>query len=136
MMEKLYEAVVTSKGGRNGKIKTNDGILDFPVAVPKEMGGAGGATNPEQLFGAAYASCFENALIHFAKLHNIKLDDTSVTAHVSVLADETGAFNLEVKLEVTLVGCDNPQKLVKIADLACPYSKAVRGNIPVEIVVK
>ncbi len=135
-MEKLYEAVVTSKGGRNGKIKTNDGILDFPVAVPKEMGGAGGATNPEQLFGAAYASCFENALIHFAKLHNIKLDDTSVTAHVSVLADETGAFNLEVKLEVTLVGCDNPQKLVKIADLACPYSKAVRGNIPVEIVVK
>jgi Ohr subfamily peroxiredoxin len=127
---------VTSKGGRNGKIKTNDGILDFPVAVPKEMGGAGGATNPEQLFGAAYASCFENALIHFAKLHNIKLDDTSVTAHVSVLADETGAFNLEVKLEVTLVGCDNPQKLVKIADLACPYSKAVRGNIPVEIVVK
>lgn len=135
-MKKLYEAIVTSKGGRNGKIKSSDGILDFPVAVPKEMGGEGGATNPEQLFGAAYASCFENALIHFAKLHNIKLDDTSVTAFVSVLADDTGAFNLEVKLEVTLVGCDNPDKLVKIAHMACPYSKAVKNNIPVEIVIK
>lgn len=135
-MKKLYEAVVTSKGGRNGKIKSSDGILDFPVAVPKEMGGEGGATNPEQLFGAAYASCFENALIHFAKLHNIKLDDTSITAFVSVLTDDTGAFNLEVKLEVTLVGCDNPDKLVKIAHMACPYSKAVKNNIPVEIVIK
>ncbi len=135
-MKKLYEAVVTSKGGRNGRIKTNDGILDMPVATPKEMGGVGGATNPEQLFGAAYASCFENALIHFAKVHNIKLDDTSVTAHVAVMADDTGAFNLEVKLEVTLTGCDNPEKLVKIANLACPYSKAVKGNIPVEIVIK
>lgn len=135
-MKKLYEAVVTSKGGRNGRIKTDDGILDFAVAVPKIMGGEGGATNPEQLFGAAYASCFENALIHFAKLHKIKLDDTSVTAFVAVLADNKGAFNLEVKLEVTLTGCDNPEKLVKIADLACPYSKAVRGNIPVKITIK
>jgi osmotically inducible protein OsmC len=135
-MKKLYEAVVTSKGGRNGWIKTDDDILDFAVAVPKEMGGKGEATNPEQLFGAAYASCFENALIHFAPIHNIKLEGTSVTAFVAVLADEKGAFNLEVKLEVTLIGCDNPEKLVKIAHAACPYSKAVRNNIPVEIIIK
>ena len=135
-MNKLYEAVVTSKGGRNGKIKSSDGILDFNVAIPKEMGGEGGATNPEQLFGAAYASCFENALIHFAKIHSIKLDDTSVTARVTVSADDAGAFHLDVKLEATLTGCDNPEKLVKIAHAACPYSKAVKGNIPVEIEIK
>lgn len=134
-MNKLYEAVVTSKGGRNGKIKSSDGLLDFPVAIPKEMGGEGGATNPEQLFGAAYASCFENALIHFAKIHGIKLEDTSVTAKVTVLADDAGAFHLEVMLEVTLVGCDSPDKLVKIAHAACPYSKAIKGNVPVEIII-
>lgn len=132
-MNKLYEAVVTSKGGRNGKVKSSDGILDLNVAVPKEMGGEGGATNPEQLFGAAFASCFEQALIHFAPIHNIKLDDTSVTASVSVSTDDSGAFNLGVKLEVTLIGCDDPERLIKIAHSACPYSKAVRGNIPVEI---
>lgn len=132
-MNKLYEAVVTSKGGRNGKVKSSDGILDLKVAVPKEMGGEGGATNPEQFFGAAFASCFEQALIHFAPIHDIKLDDTSVTANVSVSTDDSGAFNLDVKLGVTLIGCDQPEKLVKIAHSACPYSKAVRGNIPVEI---
>lgn len=132
-MNKLYEAVVNSKGGRNGKIKSDDGILDFNVAIPKEMGGEGGATNPEQLFAAAYASCFEQALIHFAPVHKIKLGETSVIAHVSILLDANEAFHLQVKLEVKLEDCDNPEKLIKIAHAACPYSKAIRGNVPVEI---
>lgn len=132
-MNKLYEAVVTSKGGRNGKIKSSDAKLDFNVAFPKEMGGIGEGTNPEQLFGAAYASCFEQALLHMADVHKIKVDETSVTANVSVLQDEAGGFNLAVKLDVKLVGCDQPDKLAKLAHAACPYSKAVKGNIPVEI---
>lgn len=132
-MNKLYEAVVTSKGGRNGHIKSSDGILDFNVAFPKEMGGTGKGTNPEQLFGAAYAACFEQALLHVAQTHNIKLDSTEVTANVSVFADEIGAFSLGVRLDIKLEGCDDPEKLVKLAHAACPYSKAVRGNIPVEI---
>lgn len=132
-MNKLYEAVVTSTGGRNGKIKSSDGILDFNVAFPTEMGGTGGATNPEQLFGAAYASCFEQALIHVADTHKIKLDATSVTANVSISTDELGGFNLGVRLDVKLVGCDQPDKLAKLAHAACPYSKAVKGNIPVDI---
>lgn len=132
-MNKLYEAVVTSKGGRNGKIKSNDGILDFNVAFPKEMGGTGGATNPEQLFGAAYASCFEQALIHVADIHKIKLEGTSVTANVSIFADDSGAFSLGVRLDLKLEGCNEPEKLAKLAHAACPYSKAVKGNIPVEI---
>lgn len=131
----LYEAVVTSKGGRNGKIKSNDGKLDVNVAFPKEMGGTGEGTNPEQLFGAAYASCFEQALLHMADVHKIKVDETSVTANVSVLQDESGGFNLAVKLDVKLVGCDSADKLAKLAHAACPYSKAVKGNIPVEVVL-
>lgn len=132
-MNKLYEAVVTSKGGRNGHIKSNDGILDFNVAFPKEMGGTGEGTNPEQLFGAAYASCFEQALLHMAEVHKIKLEETSVTANVAVFVDESGSFHLSVKLDLKLTGCDAPDKLSKLAHAACPYSKAVRGNIPVEI---
>lgn len=132
-MNKLYEAVVTSKGGRNGHIKSSDGILDFNVAFPKEMGGKGGATNPEQLFGAAYAACFEQALMHIADTHKIKLEGTEVTAKVTVFADEIGAFSLGVKLDIKLEGCDEPEKLAKLAHAACPYSKAVRGNISVEI---
>ena len=132
-MNKLYEAVVTSKGGRSGKIKSNDGILDFNVEFPKEMGGKGGATNPEQLFGAAYASCFEQALIHVADTHKIKLEGTQVTANVSVYADELGAFSLGVRLDIKLDGCDEPDKLTKLAHAACPYSKAVKGNISVEL---
>lgn len=135
VMNKLYEAVVTSKGGRNGRIKSDDGMLDFVVTFPKVMGGTGEGTNPEQLFAGAYASCFEQAVKHMADVHDIELKDTSVTARVAVFADETGAFSLGVKLEVKLEGCDAPEKLVKLADAACPYSKAVKGNIPVEIVL-
>lgn len=132
-MNKLYEAVVTSKGGRNGKIKSSDGLLDLNVAFPKEMGGTGEGTNPEQLFGAAYASCFEQALLHVAEMHKIKVGSTQVTANVSVSADDSGAFCLGVRLDVKLEGCDEPDKLAKLAHMACPYSKAVKGNIPVEI---
>jgi len=134
-MKKLYEADVTAKGGRNGHVKSSDGFLDLKLAFPKEMGGEGGATNPEQLFGAAYASCFEQALILIAESHKIKLEDTTVTAKVSVLSDDNEAFNLSVKLDVKLVDCDAPDKLIKLAHAACPYSKAVKGNIPVEIVL-
>lgn len=133
MTQKLYEAVVTSKGGRNGKIKSDDGILDFNVAFPKVMGGSGEGTNPEQLFAAAYASCFEQALLHMADIHKIKLDGTSVIAHVSVFADDTGAFSLGAKLELKLDGCDSPEKLARLAHAACPYSKAIKNNIDVEI---
>lgn len=132
-MNKLYEAVVTSKGGRNGHIKSSDGKLDFNVAFPKEMGGTGDGTNPEQLFGAAYSSCFEQALLHMADVHKIRLNGTSVVANVAVLQDETGGFNLSVRLDVKLEGCDEPEKLLKFAHVACPYSKATKGNIPVEL---
>lgn len=117
-MDKLYETIVTSKGGRNGRIKSNDGKLDLNVSFPVEMSGTGEGTNPEQLFGAAYASCFEQALLHVADIHKIKVDETSVTAKVGILQDEAGGFNLSLELD---------------AHAACPYSKAVKGNVPVEI---
>jgi len=132
-MKKLYETAVTAKGGRNGKIKSSDGILELKLAFPKQMDGEGGATNPEQLFGGAYASCFEQALILIAESHKIKLEDTEVTANVSVLSDDNESYNLGVRLDIKLVGCGEPDKLVKLAHAACPYSKAVKGNIPVEL---
>jgi len=132
-MKKLYEASVTAKGGRNGEVKSSDGLLDVKLAFPREMGGDGGATNPEQLFGAAYASCFEQAVLLIAESHKISLEDVSVTAKVAVLSDDQEAFNLGVDLEVKLVGCDAPDKLLALAHAACPYSKAVKGNIPVEV---
>jgi len=134
-MKKLYEADVVSKGGRSGSIKSSDGLLDLKVDFPKEMGGSGDGTNPEQLFAAAYASCFEQALLHMAEVHKIRLEGTSVRAKVSVSADDAGSFHLGAKLEVTLKGCDESEKLIKFANAACPYSKAVKGNIPVEIEV-
>lgn len=132
-MKKLYEAVVSAKGGRNGNIKSDDGLLELKLAFPKEMGGNSQGTNPEQLFGAAYASCYEQALIHMAQVHNIKLEGTEVIAKVSVLQDESGSFNLAVELDIKLEGCDKSDKLIKLAHAACPYAKAVKGNIPVEL---
>lgn len=132
-MKKLYESDVVSKGGRTGSIKSSDGLLDFKVDFPKEMGGKGEGTNPEQLFAAAYASCFEQALLHMAEVHKIKVDDTAVRVKVSVSADDAGSFHLGAKIEVTLKGCDESDKLIKLANAACPYSKAVKGNIPVEV---
>lgn len=132
-MNKLYEAVVTSKGGRNGHIMSSDGILDLKVTFPREMGGTGIGTNPEQLFAGAFSACFEQALIHMADLHKIKLESTSVRANVSVSEDSTGSFQISVDLHVKLDGCDAPEKLIKLANAACPYSKAVRGNIPISV---
>ncbi len=83
-MQSLYQAQVTSQGGRNGQIRSSDGILEMKVSLPKEMGGMGGATNPEQLFAAGYAACFENALIFAARGEKVNPGRTAVTATVGI----------------------------------------------------
>lgn len=132
-MKALYEAVVTSEGGRNGHVKSSDGFVDLKVAVPKEMGGAGNASNPEQLFAAGYAACFESALQHVAQQRKKPLNSSKVIAKVQIGPNTTGGFQLAVLLEVYLpgYGMDEGKILMELAHKVCPYSNATRNNIDV-----
>jgi osmotically inducible protein OsmC len=131
----LYTAVATSTGGRDGKSVSSDGLLNVRLAPPKELGGPGGATNPEQLFAAGYSACFIGALKHVAGLQKIAVPaDTSITASVGIGPIPTG-FGINAKLVVSVPGVDRAiaQKLVNAAHQVCPYSNATRGNIEVII---
>jgi len=131
----LYTAVATSTGGREGKSVSSDGLLDVRLAPPKELGGPGGATNPEQLFAAGYSACFIGALKHVASLQKIAVPaDTSITASVGIGPIPAG-FGINAKLVVSVPGVDRAvaQKLVDAAHQVCPYSNATRGNIDVAL---
>ncbi|MGR5126453.1 organic hydroperoxide resistance protein [Photobacterium swingsii] len=135
-MKTLYTTTATAMAGRNGQVATDDGKLDLALSYPKEMGGSGEATNPEQLFAAGYSACFSNAILHVANMAKQPLKSAPVSAEVGIGANEAGGFALTVKLAVEL---DMPQaaaqQLVKTAHQVCPYSNAVRGNIDVEVTV-
>lgn len=132
-MKALYTAIVTATGGREGKIRSNDGMIDLDVQMPKEMGGRGGATNPEQLFAAGYAACFDSALNLVLRQSRLRSDSTSVTAEVSIGANDNGGFELAVKLLVNIKGLEPQiaQEVLEKAHQVCPYSNATRGNIEV-----
>ena len=133
----LYTATATVTGGREGHAKSSDGVLDLQLVVPKGLGGPGGAgSNPEQLFAAGYAACFEGAVRFVARQKSIPLKDASVTAHVGIGPREPTGFGIAVKLEVSLPGLDRAvaQDLVDVAHRdICPYSHATRGNVDVQI---
>lgn len=137
-MKPLYTASAVATGdGRNGHVESTDGILTADVRAPKELGGAGGATNPEQLFAAGYAACFHSALRTVAKQAGADVTDSEVVADVSIGQNGAGGFGLAVALEVTLPNVDreDAQKLVEQAHQVCPYSNATRGNIEVDLSV-
>ena len=129
-MEKLYEAEVTTLAGRNGHAKSSDGILDLDVRIPKEMGGTGGATNPEQLFAAAWSACFGTSVTVAAAIQKVKIGEVTVTAKIGVLHD-SGNFNLGAHLLIKInnVDYDTAKKLVEATKSICSYSKATKGNI-------
>lgn len=135
-MQKLYTTSATVEGGgRNGHVKSADGILDVDVRMPKELGGAGGATNPEQLFAAGYAACFDGAVNLIARTRKLAVHDTSVTANVTIGKVEDGTFELAVSLDVKIPGVapEVAREIAEAAHQVCPYSKATRGNIAVEL---
>lgn len=136
-MSALYTTKVTAVGGRSGTVRSEDGILDLSLAMPKELGGKGGATNPEQLFAAGYAACFENAVIHVTRGKAVKVrgDDIEVIADVGLKPAAGGGFALTVALDVAIAGVDQAQaeEIVKAAHAVCPYSNAVRGNVDVAL---
>ena len=136
-MSVLYSTKVIAVGGRSGTIRSDDGILDLQLAMPKALGGKGGATNPEQLFAAGYAACFENAVIHVtrAKADKVKDDDIEVVGEVGLLPNGAGGFSLAITLDVAISGLDQAkaEEIVAQAHEVCPYSNAVKGNIDVVI---
>ncbi|WJH32322.1 organic hydroperoxide resistance protein [Paenibacillus sp. CC-CFT747] len=137
-MDKLYTASATAvHGGRTGSVRSSDGKLDFKLSMPKELQGDGGeGTNPEQLFAAGYAACFESALLMVARQKGQKIENAEVTAQVSIGKDPAdGGFQLAAVMEVKIPGMDQAtvQELAEAAHQACPYSKATRGNIQVDV---
>ncbi|KQU87250.1 Ohr subfamily peroxiredoxin [Mesorhizobium sp. Root102] len=131
----LYSTKVTATGGRKGMIRSEDGILDLKLAIPKELGGMGGGTNPEQLFAGGYAACFENALLRVARQsgHRFADGDVDVVAEIGLSRNVADAFVLHATLAVSIAGVDQAtaEQLVRGADAICPYSNAIRGNVDV-----
>jgi len=134
-MKPVYETTVTASGGRDGRVVSQDGVIDLEVRTPKEMRGPGGAfTNPEQLFAAGYAACFDSALNFVARTERKKII-SQVTATVGLKLAGLAGFELVVTLDVRVEGVDQEaaQKLLQKAHNTCPYSKALRNNVDVKI---
>lgn len=130
-----YTAFATAENGRDGRVSSDDGKLDVVVNPPKEMGGSGAGTNPEQLFAAGYSACFQSALGVVARQEKADVSGSTVTAAVSIGKTEAGGFGLEVAITATIPNADTAtaQALVEKAHQVCPYSNATRGNIKVEL---
>jgi osmotically inducible protein OsmC len=140
-MNAQYTTTVTSSGGRQGHVRSADGVLDLSLSMPKELGGTGrpGTTNPEQLFAAGYAACFENALLRVARERKVRLAGSAVTATVGIGRQDDGFFHLKVALAVKLDGIERAEAeaLAEAAhEQICPYSRAVRGNVEVQVRVE
>lgn len=130
-MKEVFTSTVTATGGREGRVRSQDGVLDIALAMP---GVKEGTTNPEQLFAAGYAACFDSAISLVAQKEKIKHGGSEVTAHVTLNQDDDG-YALSVKLDVLVREVDKEvaQKLVEAAHKVCPYSRAIKGNITVDV---
>jgi len=136
-MEKLYTAKATATGGRNGHVKSENGILDIEVRTPTASGQET-YLNPELLFAGGYAACFDSALNGVMRAEKVSAGTTSVTAEVSLGKMDNGGYNLEITLEVEVPGIERAkaEELVNKAHQVCPYSNATRGNVQVTLIVK
>ncbi|GAB3079384.1 organic hydroperoxide resistance protein [Micromonospora schwarzwaldensis] len=138
-MQVLYTASAKATGdGRDGHVRTSDGTVELDLAVPKEMGGAGGAANPEQLFAAGYAACFHSALRIVARQAKANVAGSVVEAEVGIGPNGSGGYGLTVTLVVDLPAVERSaaEKLVEAAHQVCPYSNATRGNVEVALTVR
>jgi len=135
--EPIYTAHAHVVGGRaNGHGTTSDGALEIDLRRPKEMGGEGGGTNPEQLFAVGYAACFEGALGAVARRQKLEVADVAIDSSVSLIPTEERGFKLAVELAVTLPSVTDPEQAVALVQAAhgvCPYSNATRGNVDVHL---
>lgn len=133
--KRLYTAVATATSGRDGRVQSDDGVLDLKVVPPKALGGSGATgTNPEQLFAAGYAACFGSAVSHIARQQKVQVGSVQITAHVTIGPAGAG-YGLAVELVASLpdVPREQAEALVQAAHTLCPYSNATRGNIVVDL---
>lgn len=136
-MNVLYTAQATARGGRAGEVVSDDGVIDLELEMPKELGGPGGdKSNPEQLFAAGYAACFHSALKRVAGQDKLDVEGSSITARVGLGLDGA-AFGLAVTLIGAFPTLDAAagRALMDKAHQVCPYSRATRGNIEVQLAV-
>jgi Ohr subfamily peroxiredoxin len=133
----LYTAEAHVTGGRAaGHGRTSDGMLEVHLRLPKEMGGQGDGTNPEELFAVGYAACFEGALGVAGRRAKVETGDVAIDSKVSLSPNGAGGFDLGVVLDVSLPSVEDPEtakEIVRLAHRVCPYSNATRGNIEVAI---
>ncbi len=136
-IQPLYTATATSHGGRNGHVRSDNGVIDMALSMPKALGGAeaAGATNPEQLFAAGYSACFEGALRLVAGKMGKKIQDAEITAKATIGKTPDGGFGLAVALHGKLKGVSQAEadELMHAAHQVCPYSRATQGNIDVKL---
>ena len=133
--KRLYTASATSTGGRTGHVRSDDGVIDLDVHMPKALGGTGQAgANPEQLFAAGYSACFGSAIAHVARAQKLTTGPVNVTANVTI-GPVSGVFGLAVELVASLpeLPREQAEALVRAAHEVCPYSNATRGNIVVDV---
>lgn len=135
LIKPLYTARATATGGRAGHAVSDDGVLDVDLKPPTEMGGPGGATNPEQLFAAGYAACFQSALAVVGRRQDVDTSASTVEAVVTIGTIPGGGYGLAVALRISIPGTDaeTTRALAEAAHQVCPYSNATRGNIDVTV---
>jgi osmotically inducible protein OsmC len=132
----MYTAEAVVEGGRDGHARSSDGNLDVQLSTPSSLEGSGGSgTNPEQLFAAGYAACFQSALMGVARGKNVDIDDCKITSRVGVGPVADGGFGIEVRLELTApsLSDEDAAAFMTRAHARCPYSRAIAGNVPVEL---
>jgi lipoyl-dependent peroxiredoxin len=132
----LYEETSTAWGGREGHVKSATGKIDLYLSIPKAAGGDDGpGTNPEELFATGWAACFHSALKLVAGQRKVNVADSAVSVTVGLNGGVSEGFSLNGKIEAELPGVDPvvAEELVAAAHQVCPYSRATRGNIDVEV---
>jgi Ohr subfamily peroxiredoxin len=137
-MALTYTTTATAWGGRMGRVATSDGKLDYNLSMPESMGGEGGeGTNPEQLFATGYAACFHNALRSTARQQKVDVTDSAVSVTVHIGGTVADGYRLSITIEVEMPGLDREtaQRVLDGAHARCPYSRALRGNHDLEVVL-
>jgi Ohr subfamily peroxiredoxin len=127
---------VSTGGGRNGQVRTTDGVLDLTLTSPKPHAGPGDPTNPEQLFAAGYSACLHSAVKTIAKGSGIDVTDSAIRVEIGLVKGDTG-FSLQATITGEIPGVDRDvaADLLAQAHQRCPYSKAIRGNVDVTLTV-
>lgn len=132
-MDLVYKTLIFSQGGRNGRVQSEDGLLKLDLAAPPEMGGKKAGCNPEQLFAAAYAACFENSVRHIVRADRLPVKGCMVEAEISLFRNFEEAYRMAIRFTAVLHGVDQPtaDSLVERALKVCPYTDATKGNMTV-----